>query len=343
MSKTTLRHLARLCGVGLATASRALSGHPSVHADTRAQVQKKARQIGYQRNQLVGALMTHVRSERTARFVGNLAAVHVPSPEQPRLRPVQQRILRAAATRARELGFQLGVFRLGPGEAPAADLGRVLHARGVQGVIFLFSRPTDAASDFPWHNFASVEIDYGSTPLVQHTVVLDHHLTLTDALLRLRTLGYRRAGFFIERYRDERIIHKWTAAFRSFQENQGGIGAVPPLVDSVISQPAFLAWHREHRPDVVIGHIDKAVGWLQRAGVRVPADTGYLNLNWNERTRACAGLDLQPELQGVVAVETLVPLVLRNERGLPASARTIMVGGRWVDGPTLRRNRIPSV
>jgi hypothetical protein len=88
----------------------------------------------------------------------------------------------------------------------------------------------------------------------------------------------------------------------------------------------------------VIGHIDKAVSWLQQAGVQVPATTGYLNLNWNERTRACAGLDLQPELQGIVALESLVPLVLRNERGLPASPHTIMVGGRWVDGPTLRRS-----
>jgi uncharacterized damage-inducible protein DinB len=42
----------------------------------------------------------------------------------------------------------------------------------------------------------------------------------------------------------------------------------------------------------VIGHIDKAVSWLQQAGVQVPATTGYLNLNWNEQTRACAGLDL---------------------------------------------------
>ena len=338
MPQPTLRLLTRACGVGLATASRALSGHPRVHAETRTLVQKKARDLGYQRNLLIGSLMTHVRAGRTANFLGNLAAVQVPSGEQTRLHDVQQRILRAAATRARELGFHLDVLRLGTDAATPAELGRILLARGVRGVIFLFSQPTDAATGFPWENFASIEIDYGSTPPVQHTVVLDHHLTLTDALLRLRTRGYRRAGFFIERRRDERIVHKWTAAFRSFQENQGGIGDAPPFIADVIERPAFLAWHRAHRLDVVIGHIDKAVSWLQQAGVQVPATTGYLNLNWNERTRACAGLDLQPELQGIVALESLVPLVLRNERGLPASPHTIMVGGRWVDGPTLRRS-----
>lgn len=339
MPKPSLRLIAEACGVGLATASRALSGHPRVHAATRALVQKKARQLGYERNHLVGALMTHVRTERTAQFLGNLAAVHVPTPEQPRLVPVQQRIFRAAAGRARELGFQLEVFELGIDLHTPEELARVLLARGVQGVIFLFPRPIPTLTGFPWEHFAVIEIDYGSSPLVQHTVVLDHHLTLTDALTRLRELGYRRAGFFIEHYRDKRIIHKWSAAFRSFQENQGGIGAVPPLIASDIAPKTFLAWHKAHRPDVVVGHIDRAVGWLRAAGVGVPADTGYLNLNWNERTRTCAGLDLQPELQGIVAVESLVPLILRNERGPPAAPRTIMVSGRWVDGPTLRQAR----
>lgn len=38
----------------------------------------------------------------------------------------------------------------------------------------------------------------------------------------------------------------------------------------------------------------------------------------------------------MVAAETPVSLVLRNERGLPAVTRTVMISGRWVDGPTLR-------
>lgn len=337
MPQPSLRMVAAACGVGLATASRALSGHPRVHAETRALVQNRARQLGYERNHLVGALMAHVRAERRAPFIGNLAAVHVPTPEQPRLVPVQQRIFRSAGLRAGELGFQLSVFQLGVDTQTPEELARVLLARGVHGVIFLFPRPIRTLSGFPWQHFAAIEIDYGSTPTTQHTVVLDHHQTLTDALTRLRTLGYRRVGFFIEHHRDERIFHKWTAAFRSFQEHQGGIGDAPPLMAGELTAPAFLAWHKTHRLDVVIGHIDRAVGWLRQAGIRVPADTGYLNLNWNERTRACAGLDLQPELQGIVAVETLVPLVLRHERGPPAARRTIMVGGRWVDGPTLRQ------
>jgi hypothetical protein len=82
--------------------------------------------------------------------------------------------------------------------------------------------------------------------------------------------------------------------------------------------------------------VDEAVAWLQRAGVRVPEETAFFNLSWTERKRPCAGLDLRLELQGEVAAENLIAQIQRGERGLPDDPRTIMVRGRWVDGPTLR-------
>lgn len=337
MSKSTLRTLADTCGISASTASRALSGHPNVRADVRERVQAAARRMDYARNHLVGALMAHVRAARTQRFLGNLAFVHVPSAEQPRPRPMQQLMIDAAEARARELGFQLGRYQLELVPSGAATLGRILRARGVMGVVFLYSRPTNATHRFPWQHFATVEIDYGAPQLVQHTVSIDHHFTFTGALNRLRELGYRRAGLFIERHKDERLMHKWSAAFRSFQEMRGGIGAAPILTAEEMMPELFLSWRRERRLDLVIGHVDRAVGWMRNEGLRVPADVGFFNLNWNERSRPCAGLDLRPELQGTVAVESVVAQVHRNERGLPADPHSVMLSGRWVDGPTVAR------
>jgi DNA-binding LacI/PurR family transcriptional regulator len=315
-----------------------LSDHPNVRPEVRTRVQAEARRAGYQHNRLVGALMAHVRAARTDRFLGNIAIVHVPSPEQPRPRPMQQTMIDAARDRAAELGFRTERFSLERTPHAAGALGRMLHARGVQGVIFLYPKPTDAARDFPWEHFASAEIDYGSATLLQHTVAIDHHVTLTNALSRLRNLGYRNAGLFIERYKDERLIFKWTAAFRSFQENQGGIGGTPVLMTDAMTRDDFIAWHDKHRPDLVIGHVDQAVAWLHGAGLSVPERTGFFNLNWNERSRPCAGLDLRPELQGTAAINSVVAQIHRNERGLPADPHTVMLSGRWVDGPTIRRS-----
>ena len=322
----------------MASTSRALSGHPNVSPAVRERVLAMAQQRGYRRNHLVSTIMGQVRGARTQHFVGNLAIVHIPSPRQPELKPMQRLMIKAAQQRAHELGFHLGVFSLGDPASGPVTLARVLRARGVLGVIFLQPNSHDITAGFPWDQFTSLQIDYDSPTITNHTISLDHHFTLVGALERLRSLGYKKIGLFIEHHKDERLVHKWSAAFRSFQENQSDIGAVPILKAETITKPNFTLWYRAHQPDLVVGHVDRALLWLRQAGLSTSRTTGFFNLNWNERTRPCAGLDLRPELHGIVAVETLAAQVQRNERGLPTDPRTVMVSGRWVDGPTLRRS-----
>ena len=337
MAKPSLSAIAEACGVSAATVSRALSGHPAVHHETRQAIAAVARKHGYLRNDLIGKLMSHVRAGRTQRFFGNLALIHVPSRRQPRLLPPHRQIIRGATARARALGFQLYEFSMNRDGLGPGGYARVLRARGVQGVIFLYTEPSALMADFPWDEFAAVEVDYGQREPTLHTVCLDHFMTLGSALLRLQSLGYRRIGFFIAQFRDERILHKWSAAFASFQRQSGSIGKIPLLVTENIEEESFIRWHRKNQPDLIVGHVDEAVVWLQRAGVRMPEETAYFNLNWNERKRPCAGLDLRMELQGTVAAEALIAQILRGERGLPTDPQTMMVRGSWVDGPTLRR------
>jgi len=337
MTKITLRTLAATLGVSAATVSRALSGHPNVRLEVRTRVQAAAQQLGYAPNQLVGSVMAHVRAARTQSFHGNLAIVFVPSAEQPQPMPMQVKIIASAQLRAHELGFTMGTFQLDSPHSTAEILGRVLRARGVQGVVFIHPRQLTTIDSFPFADFASVAIDYASPTMLQHSVSIDHYSTLSSALARLQARGYARVGLFIEGHKDERIMFKWTAAFRSYQESRGGIAMIPVLKLEKMTAPKFLAWHRLHRPDLVLGHVDKAVAWLRSAGCGVPSHTGYFNLNWNERTRLCAGLELRPELQGKVAVESLVAQIHRNERGLPADPQTLTLRGEWVDGPTIRQ------
>ena len=282
--------------------------------------------------------MAHVRGDRGRQFIGNLAVVHIPSLNQPEILPMQQCIIDGVTERAVELGFHVDVFRLGSDGSGPETLGRVLRARGILGVIFLQPNSNDTTNGFPWEHFASLHIDYNSPDLIHHTVSLDHHFTLTSALHRLRTLGYRRMGLFIARHKDERLVHKWSAAFRSFQANQGGIGNLPVMMQETITAAELLKWQRQHKPDLIIGHVDQATRWFQEQGIEVPAQVGFFNLNWNERTLPCAGLDLRPELHGIVAAETLAAQIHRNERGLPVDPRTVMISGRWVNGPTVRSN-----
>jgi len=115
---------------------------------------------------------------------------------------------------------------------------------------------------------------------------------------------------------------------------------VPVLKMDKIECAAFARWCDRHQPDLVVGHVDQAMDWLKKSGHHVPIDIGFFNLNWNERTYPCAGLDLQPAMHGSVAVETVAAQAQRSERGLPVDPRTVMFNGRWVDGPTLRSDDV---
>jgi LacI family transcriptional regulator len=331
-----IRFLAERCGVSTATISRALAGHPSVLPATRKKVEEMARKHGYTSNRLVGSVMAHLRQSRRGVFVGNLALVHVPSAGQTEPGEQQRRIIQGAQNRARELGFQLYQFSLGEAGMRVEAVQRMLRARGVLGLIFLYSEPLAKPLDFRWDEFVVVELDYGLAAPTMHTICHDHYRSMTTALTGLRGGGYRRAGLFLERYKDQRTSFHWSAAFRSFQEQQGGIGQLPILMVEKIDERAFAAWYRQHRPDLVLGHFDACVEWLGRLGRQVPGDVGFFTLNWEGRSRPSAGIDPRLEMQGVVATETLVAQVQRGERGVPSVPRSVLVPGRIVEGPTAR-------
>lgn len=108
------------------------------------------------------------------------------------------------------------------------------------------------------------------------------------------------------------------------------------LVEPRLSQAGFVEWFQRHRPDLVIGHVQAMVDWMRNLELRVPADTGFFNLNGTEQTMACAGLDLQPQRLGAAAIQTIVAMLHRQESGIPTDPQTITLEGKWVEGPTLR-------
>lgn len=331
----SLRQIAAECGVSTATVSRALAGHPYVARELRERIATVAADLGYQRNRLVGSLMAHVRRVRTHRFVGNLAIVHVPSPRDASIGPQERVILESARSRARELGFSAGIFELRPDARGEATLARMLRSRGVTGVLFVYPHPREAPQEFPWGEFAVLALDLARTEPQLNTVCHDQFASMTNALARLHAAGYRRPGLFVERFKDARTNFKWSAAFRSFQWHSKKAGQVPVLVEETMNVAAFEKWHARYEPDVVLGHFDDAIGWLEQRKRSVPADVGFFHLNWLSRTRPCAGIDPQLELQGRVAADALISQVQHGERGLPATPRFITVPGKILDGPSI--------
>lgn len=333
----TLRSLAKILGLSRTTVSDALRGSPRVDPNTALRVKKAARDAGYRRNPLAGALMSELRRSRGTAFRGVLAAVDFNEPDRPNTAVRYHReLVVGAETRATELGFKVETFFVGHAGVSVQRLDSILQSRGIHGVILLPSWDEPDLSNLDWSRFAGIYTDYIIERPALHSVCPDHYRSLLAALQRLATLGYRRPGLFVQRHQDERLQYRWGAAFRAFQESHPEINQVPPLIPDAVTPENFTSWFRRYKPDVVVGHDANAIDWMESCGMKIPATAGFVSLNFHMKSRPCAGLDLQPRTLGARAIELLIAQLQRNETGIPEWPSTTTIPARWVEGPTLR-------
>lgn len=333
----TLRSLAKTLGLSRTTVSDALRGSPRVDPNTAQRVKKAAREAGYRRNPLAGALMSELRRSRGTAFRGVLAAIDFNEPDRPETAArFHRELVVGAETRAIELGFKVEKFSVGHAGVSVQRLDSILQSRGIHGVLLLPAWDEPDLSNLDWTRFAGVYTDYIIERPALHSVCSDHYRSMLAALQRLVALGYRRPGLFLQRHHDERLQYRWGAAFRAFQENHAGIKVIPPLIAETLTEGEFVKWFRRCKPDVVLGHDTIAIDWMETCGARIPATHGFVCLNVLRKTRPCAALDLQPRTLGARATELLIAQLQRNETGIPEWPTTTTIPAHWVNGPTLR-------
>jgi LacI family transcriptional regulator len=247
-------------------------------------------------------------------------------------------IAAGAEARAQELGFKTELFWLGDPDTalPRVRLQKILHARGITGVILLAFNQAQDLSEFDFSRFAAVQMDHCLTQPQLHTILPDHYVSMMHALERLTQRGYHRIGLSMERRKDARLKNKWSSGFLAYFRSYTRDAGIPALIEPQLTRERFLAWFKEYRPDLIVGHQQVMVDWLRSIRVRVPEDVGFFNLNITECTAPCAGLDLLPRRLGGAAVETVVAMMHRQERGVPMHPKTITLEASWVEGPTLR-------
>jgi len=336
-SAPTLRSLARTLNLSRTTISDALRGSPRVDPGTAARVRKAAREAGYRRNPLAGALMSELRRSRGTAFRGVLAAVDFNEPDRPDYaQRFHRELVAGAETRATDLGFKVERFSVGHAGISVHRLDSILQSRGIHGVILLPAWDEPDLSALDWSLYAGIYTDYIIERPALHAVCSDHYRAMIGAMQRLAALGYQRPGLFLKKHQDERLQYRWGAAFRAFQEAHAGLKPIPPLIAESLTQEDFTRWFRRYKPDVVLGHNTEAIDWMEAIGADVPASTGFVSLNVLTKTRPCAGIDLQPRIIGARGAELIIAQLQRNETGIPEWPSTTTIPARWVDGPTLR-------
>lgn len=332
----TVRTLARSLQLSPATVSNALSGHGRISPATEQRVKQAAAAAGYRRNPLAGSLMAEHRRSRGGAFRGVLAAIDIAEPSREPHGLFHLELVRGARTRALALGFKLEQFVVGRAGLTMPRLDMILHARGIHGIVLLPTWFPPDYSQLDWSDYAGVYTDYNIQHPALHCVCCNHYRSMMEVLEQLAARGYRRPGLFLEAGRNERLQHRWGAAFLAFQHTHPGIEIVPLKLASSVSAAEFIPWFKQHRPDVVISHFTTPLDWMESCGARVPARHGYVCLNLLFKQRLSAGLDQQPRQLGTRATELVIAQLQRNERGLPEWPTVTTTPARWVEGPTVR-------
>jgi LacI family transcriptional regulator len=333
----TMADVARHAGVHPATVSRALRDDPRITPEQRARVQASARTLGYRPNPLVAALMSTRRTGRPTTFRATIAYVTKYSRDRAAwFARAFGDILPGARDRARLQGYQIEEINLSDPALTPARTTEILAARGILGAIIA---PLHAIGDAPpvdWTQLSAVAIGLSLSDVPITRATHHHFQGMSLALRHCRERGFRQPGLVVQRRVHEKVGKRWVAAQLLDETERAGTVHVPPLVLPDLDEKLFLHWFRKYDPDVILSHDFEPINtWLKRAGRPVPREVAFVNLDRRARDGDVAGIDQDYAGVGAAAVDLLIALLHRNNRGLPHQPATVLLEGTWVPGATL--------
>lgn len=346
--RTTLRDIAKVCGCSAMAVSLALRNHASISRQRRAKIKAVAKKLNYSPDPVLAALAAYRQTHYPKPTATPIAWISNYPTRNFWIQPNHfvNLYFQGATRRAREIGYHLEHFWLGePGMTPQR-LSHILYSRGISGILLTPQHRSFTHLNLDWDKFCAVTFGYSLTRPRLHMTTTNHYRSMGMVMRKLRSLGYRRIGLMPYSIHDTRVLHNLHAAYLMDRLRVPAKLQIPAFFVPEYSPRAEadkLKWFRAHRPEVVITSNGSALdGVLRTEGLRCPEDIGLVSLGTSDRRanatdRVFSGTDENTEDVGVAAVDLLVTLMHRNERGIPATPRTVLIDSKWVTGTTVRR------
>jgi len=334
----TIRQLAALVGLSRTTVSLALRNHPCVTRGTRELIQRVADEQGYTIDPLVSTLMNRLRTPRRARTMEKLALLTTwDSRDGWRSGYNAQRCFEGMSERARKLGYEMEEFWAKEPGMNAARLSKILHTRGIRGVIIAPLPRSKGHFSLNWQYFASATISQSIVRPALHRCTHSHYQGMQLALRKLRQLGYKRIGFSNLLGHDERVNHGWLASYLVYQYTLPAKQRVQPFLVEKWNRREFEKWLIKNKPDIILSNMLTPMEFALELGIDLPGEIGYASLDRQDISPFTAGVDQQPRMCGAAAVDLIVLQLQNNEFGLPAYPKLLALEGIWREGKTVRK------
>ncbi len=337
----TMKTIAAQAGVTQATVSMSLANNPRIPLVTRERIQAIARKLNYHPNPYVSTLMRIRRQGKPLKDKPALALVcaqRTANGWRDHPAPTIRQMREGAFERATLRGYRAQEFWLHRDEMSNERFSEILHARGIQGMLISPLAEGDPTPSLRWDYFATVCLSVPLPSLTITTVCNDHYFSSLQIVRECHRRGYRRPGLVLRRGHQLRFQGRWEAGYLIGGQMLPDLRLAKPLyVDDWQDVPGILTWLKREKPDVLITPAaDVLRGMLEGAGWRIPKDLGLALLACPQLGDDCSGVYQNGRMIGALAVDTLISMVERHERGLPEQATTLMVEGQWNEGRTLR-------
>lgn len=336
----TQQDIARKAGVHRATVSMALKSHPNIPPATRERILRIAKKLGYAPDPMLSALAAYRGRQRPAAFHGTLAWLTNSAFgfdwRDRSLRPHFSDYHAGAVARAQRYGFKIDIFDLNSARMTVDRMASILAARNVSGILLCPQPRPDTNLRFPWEDFSTVTFGYTLASPRLHTVAATQYRAMLQTMRELREFGYRRIGLALHSEHDLRTDHNYLAGYLVEEHLNRRNPPIPPLLTTYENHAAISAWLEEHSPDAVVTGNYHFLEALKAVGVEVPARLGVAcPVLPSAKTELAGVIENSLEIGGV-AVDLLIAMMHRGERGIPANPQRIHVEGTWLPGSTLR-------
>jgi LacI family transcriptional regulator len=335
-ARVTLTDIAKKTGFSVMTVSYALRNHPKISDATRRRIRQAAERMGYVPDPEIVKLMTRIRLSRELPAEATVAVLDL---FERRTRfnedPYTNALIAGAEQRLQKLGYQLARFRMFEDQLTPRRITSIFRARGIQGVLLPPFPAELARCELEWSEVCAVCTEEKFHSPALHKVIPHHYNNMILLLTRLWDLGCRRPGLVTCRNSLDRDNYAWFGALYSFFEDKKKTAWVPAL--PVGNDPADMAaWYERHRPDAIIVTEGFLIPpFLELTGLKVPRDVGVACLASD--FTAYSGVNQRPGVIGAAAADMLTAHIVRNERGVPEAAKTMMIEGEWSEAGTLQR------
>lgn len=336
--RVTIRDIAKKTGLHFTTVSLGLRNSPRLNAATRAKIQKQALKMGYRPDPMLAALNAYRQSKSKPQYQATIAWINNWQQRDQMLANAEFReYYEGAKQRANERGYVLEEFWLNESGMSVEKFNRILKARNIQGMLIAPQPESRSILPFAYGDLSTVALGYSMHPTPMH-VVTNHHIHSMNLLFsHLRDAGYQRIGLCISQAIDKKVDHGILGGWRLWDWMNPGQLVLKHYPDGFDgNRERVEKWFQKDKPEVIVttgDNIQAMVSW----GYQFPRDIAVAGYALPKDEPVFSGLYQNDLLIGKKAVDLIIDMLYRGERGLPETPIRTLVESDWYPGKTLRQ------